>query len=525
MMHQTPLVQPKTKLDIPVPQIDTVKTYGRDVPANYILPRSYVRYHRMSQKEMNDVLEYVADEEDENWLDSNTKFGGAVPDCIKTDDNDDVKLPAVDPLFRRAQLSLGMFEHMMDILEKATAFESIVTIHQAENLFVSKIPALAQIFPLPSRGRQQQQYSVNLKQVINDVYNYWVQKRSKLKRPLLRRFWPVTSTDDTNPHFVFRPREKEKYKLRKKRQNDLDAYQKLKQLRLDFDNLRALADLVKRRQELDRARVHLQVDLFEQRLYEIVDTTGRPRLSNSSRNDVDRVLDAPMYFDTQGRKVKRLRSADATTTTTTTANVDSGSPVLAVRPTSIKGIVASSNDNHVMSTSSAPIVNAQNIAGHNNGEPAPHFLQPLRTRESYVTSWDGTNPYVATYVDSHAVPTYHYRQRARIGRGGRLCVDRIPVPVDLSTPTFFTAGRGMMQSVATKERLLDLLPNLLNYTAVSRRIEELSIAAVKEDLEGRAINAGDPDETDDDQVIVKVKDWLETDEQLWGEEHYALGPL
>jgi hypothetical protein len=53
----------------------------------------------------------------------------------------------------------------------------------------------------------------------------------------------------------------------------------------------------------------------------------------------------------------------------------------------------------------------------------------------------------------------------------------------------------------------------------------LSIAAVKEDLEGRAINAGDPDETDDDQVIVKVKDWLETDEQLWGEEHYALGPL
>ena len=38
-----------------------------------------------------------------------------------------------------------------------------------------------------------------IKHVITDVYNYWVSRRSKLKRPLLRRFWPVTSGNDTNP--------------------------------------------------------------------------------------------------------------------------------------------------------------------------------------------------------------------------------------------------------------------------------------------------------------------------------------
>lgn len=48
------------------------------------------------------------------------------------------------------------------------------------------------------------------KQIVQEVYQYWVSKRQRYKKPLLRRFWPVTSINDTNPHLVFRPREKER---------------------------------------------------------------------------------------------------------------------------------------------------------------------------------------------------------------------------------------------------------------------------------------------------------------------------
>ncbi len=48
------------------------------------------------------------------------------------------------------------------------------------------------------------------KTVIAEVWGYWGAKRQRLKKPLLRRFWPVPSINDTNAHVVFRPREKER---------------------------------------------------------------------------------------------------------------------------------------------------------------------------------------------------------------------------------------------------------------------------------------------------------------------------
>jgi len=62
----------------------------------------------------------------------------------------------------------------------------------------------------------------------NDIYEYWLSIRIHTKLPLLRRFWPAISGTDTNPHSVFRARDKEKYKLRRSRKNDIDAYRKVR---------------------------------------------------------------------------------------------------------------------------------------------------------------------------------------------------------------------------------------------------------------------------------------------------------
>ena len=59
------------------------------------------------------------------------------------------------------------------------------------------------------------------------IQEYWLKKRQRLGKPILRRFWPATSPTDSNPHCVFRPREKERYSLRKQRKNDVDAFRKL----------------------------------------------------------------------------------------------------------------------------------------------------------------------------------------------------------------------------------------------------------------------------------------------------------
>jgi len=89
-------------------------------------------------------------------------------------------------------------------------------------------------------------------------HSYWLAKRRKFNKPLLRRFWPKTAPTDANPHAVFRPREKERYKLRKHRKNDVDAFRKLQHLRKDFDHARELFTALKNREFIKRTSLDLK---------------------------------------------------------------------------------------------------------------------------------------------------------------------------------------------------------------------------------------------------------------------------
>jgi enhancer of polycomb-like protein len=413
-----------------------------------------------------------------------------------------------------------MLERSLDLLEKNTGFETICLADRAEHLILSKIPQFLNLFPYKAPAGV-----VTAKHVVGDIYNYWVQKRSKLKRPLLRRFWPVTATDDTNPHLVFRPREKEKYKLRKKRQNDMDAYRKMKQLRSDFQHVRVLLDLVKRREELNRCMIHLRSDWFEQKMSDIVDTSGTLRLSSRlQRDEVERLLDVPRYFNVtssvmENKKKKRKRGSDW-----------DDSPF---EPSSMPQAALGEETEESRSTAPAPPPAPANVAGKNHGEPAPLFVHPLKTRESYVTSWDNAVPLVTSYVNTHAAPTFRFRHRPRLGRGGRMCIDRIPHPghPNITPVSVFIAGDGLVCSVEPKKQLLDLLPRPLDHADLSRKIEEMCVAAIQEDYEtatfppSAAAASLDAEENDCEEVLVKLNDWLDTDEQLWGEERFAIGPL
>lgn len=94
----------------------------------------------------------------------------------------------------------------------------------------------------------------------------------------------------------------------------------------------------------------------------------------------------------------------------------------------------------------------------------------------------------------------------------------------------FTAGNGLPPSGQAKDRLLDLLPRPLDHAKISRRIEAICVNALNEDYEmmsGVAAPGGvfDAEDNDGDEVVVRLGDWLNTDDQIWGEERFSLGPI
>lgn len=68
--------------------------------------------------------------------------------------------------------------------------------------------------------------AIGFSEGIQEVYNYIKSTRESLKRPLLRLLWKPTA-EDPNPYVAFRPREKEKMKLRRNRENDREALNKV----------------------------------------------------------------------------------------------------------------------------------------------------------------------------------------------------------------------------------------------------------------------------------------------------------
>jgi len=387
-------------------------------------------------------------------------------------------------LIRRCnpKLPLPYFERMIDALEKATGHESIVTIAQAEEVLVGRMPCLADIFgPLSEKERRMEEEEderhlsrwlkdcdaaadlptlappVTLPEVIRQVYNYWVAKRSKMRKPLLRRYWPPTSASDLNPHQVFRQRDKEKRRLRKKRQNDLEAYRKMRQLRADFERVGMLCDLILRREEVNSTLVALSIDYYEERMHRWTDTTGLPwRSQTLDRCAVERALELPRYFDDRpivrtrgGNKRKRgpqtgwksgSNAADGgrVPSPVPPPGAGGGGGVGGPHPTNPAAGAANNvpPHHHHGTMKPPPPMTAMShlpprnivVAGHDGGFPAPNFLQPLASREShFVTSWDDAVPSMPSYVDgacttSRAGPGGarggSFRHRPRLGRGG-----------------------------------------------------------------------------------------------------------
>merc|ERR1711920_229409 len=82
----------------------------------------------------------------------------------------------------------------------------------------------------------------------------------------------------------------------------------------------------------------------------------------------------------------------------------------------------------------------------------PNFTQYLPSREMFVTNWDHATPFQSSYVDGIPTPTYRFRHRPRVGRGGRVIIDRYPVPTTITSHHNYIAGEGIMDNHIHKNK-------------------------------------------------------------------------
>ncbi|KDO34686.1 hypothetical protein SPRG_00750 [Saprolegnia parasitica CBS 223.65] len=377
--------KPKRKKHIPIPMNATVPNYEKEVTPDFVLPTSYIKMSlnfqtpgetssssSTSANAATTKTEVDLEVEDMEWLKAHPRYG-----------------ELGDP---RYQLSYEQFAKMLDVLEKATALinPGVITLAEADEVFFKQL----QIKTTP------------LNRVATDVYNYWVTKRSALKRPLLRKYWPQTPLNDTNPHLVFRPREKERYKLRKHRKNDMEGLRKLQQLRHDFDRTRHLFEMVKRREKLKRMLVDF---LDETRRQSIHDMIAAVVPSMGPRHPK-----IPTEEDRENKHKKKKKKKDKKHRRD---SIDGES-------TSLHG----SPGSHVLKSATA--LEVQRLPVPTFMDPRPMDMAaeaPQETDIAAVVSFPSYPPSTAQLYATMFQDPPQYRCRSRYGRGGRLVMDRIPV--------------------------------------------------------------------------------------------------
>ena len=122
-------------------------------------------------------------------------------------------------LYSKPQINADDFERIMDTLENASGENQICQPVEARALLSNNFDD----------------------QVIDDVYDYWLQKRKlvaqkSVQSSLIARVRSESRRDPTgaiNPHVAFR-RRAEKMQTRKNRKNDEDSYEKILKLSHDL---------------------------------------------------------------------------------------------------------------------------------------------------------------------------------------------------------------------------------------------------------------------------------------------------
>ena len=224
-------------LVIPTPEVyvnnDFDECYEALYKGSFKLPRAYIHVQPFNADQ--DMPDYDMDEEDATFFE---------------------KVLRQEKKFEVNEIT---FEDMLDRLEKNCG-NNAVTLKEAKLLLKED------------------------DDLILAVYDYWVEKRLRLKQPLIptvksdkrdggsgsgtsghhQGSSSASATNSNNPYIAFR-RRTEKMQTRKNRKNDETSYKMMLKLRRDLNRAVTLLEMVKRREKTKKEFLHLTADVFERR--------------------------------------------------------------------------------------------------------------------------------------------------------------------------------------------------------------------------------------------------------------------
>ncbi|XP_060068094.1 enhancer of polycomb homolog 1-like [Ylistrum balloti] len=208
-------------LVIPIPESDDIADrYGNLYRDEFKQTKQFIHIQAFGMEQ--EIPDYDMDSEDELWV------------------NEQAKKMEITPL---------KFEEMMDRLEKGSG-QQVVTLQEAKLLLKED------------------------DDLIIAAYDYWLNKRLRLEHPLILQVKTEKRDGSTtnNPYVAFR-RRTEKMQTRKNRKNDEYSYEKMLKLRRDLNRAVTILELIKRREKTKKEMLQLTIEVLEKR-YQIEDFSG-----------------------------------------------------------------------------------------------------------------------------------------------------------------------------------------------------------------------------------------------------------
>ncbi|KAL8821310.1 MAG: hypothetical protein Q9223_000631 [Gallowayella weberi] len=188
------------------------------------------------------------------------RFSSTVEDCCACpydmDDDDDLFLTSLNKRDASTQCSEGHFEEVINFYEEtAQAKQPYAAVDNSPVLTYEAIrDAFDESLDSPARNFDK------------EIYEHWKTRRLKAgNRPLMTNLKLETGaeTDDSDPYVCFRRREVRQ--VRKTRGRDAHSAEKLKKLRKELEESRQIMALIRQREITKREQLAVERQLFEQR--------------------------------------------------------------------------------------------------------------------------------------------------------------------------------------------------------------------------------------------------------------------
>ena len=213
------LIQKMSTMVIPIPEVTEEQeiAYDETYKNSFKQPRQYIHVQPFNAD--GDIPDYDMDEEDIKFFTEELKER------------------------KKFEVSMITFEDMIDRLEKNSG-QTVVTLKEAKMLLKED------------------------DDLILAVFDYWLNKRLETQQCLI----PLVKTEvrdgqtgsNINPYIAFR-RRTEKMQTRKNRKNDEESYIKMLKLRRDLNRAVLLLEMVKKREKLKKENLNLTTDIFDKR--------------------------------------------------------------------------------------------------------------------------------------------------------------------------------------------------------------------------------------------------------------------